>query len=225
MRVRRCAQVPFWLQGSPHCSDAPARPADTFRPSVARHVRGSPRRSPRRGSPRRGPSRARAPAPHRARTKCPMTHPINPPRNAGGRTRRGSPSRRGSRTRRGSSTRRGSPHPPRKPHPPRSPRPLRSPRPPRSPHPPNPKPPQVRTTQKEHPIDALRLRLHHPRLTNSHPQTSTADPEPAAAPEARARTRGGPGARAGCELVPVPGEGRGKTREAVPGRHGGSRAA
>ena len=73
--------------------------------------------------------------------------------------------------------------PPRKPHPPRSPHPLRSPRPPRSPPPPNPKPPQVRTTQKEHPIDALRLRLHHPRLTNSHPQTSTADPEPAAAPE------------------------------------------
>ena len=79
--------------------------------------------------------------------------------------------------------------PPRKPHPPRSLPPLRSPHPPRKPHPlrsprpPNPKPPQVRTTQKEHPIDALRLRLHHPRLTNSPPQTSTADPEPAAAPE------------------------------------------
>ena len=65
----------------------------------------------------------------------------------------------------------------------RRPHPPRKPLPPRSPPPPNPKPPQVRTTQKEHPIDALRLRLHHPRLTNSHPQTSTADPEPAAAPE------------------------------------------
>ena len=96
----------------------------------------------------------------------------------------------------------------RRPHPPRKQHPLRSPRPPRSPPPPNPKPPQVRTTQKEHPIDALRLRLHHPRLTNSPPQTSTADPEPAAAPEPEPEAAPAPVPDANSSPSPAKGAGK-----------------
>ena len=108
----------FWERssGPAHSSSAPGQPADTFRPSLARHVRGSSRRSPLRGGRRRGAYRERGAVPS---TRRAIQHRRLTPSLA--KRRRPPPLR--------------NPLPRRNPPPLRNPLPLKSPRPRRNPPP------------------------------------------------------------------------------------------